>query len=615
MWTLGISAYYHDSSVTLLKDGRIVAAAHEERFTRKKHDAAFPRQSLEYCLLEGGVQLSDLDAIVYYEKPFLKFDRILETYIHAAPFGLKYFVSSFPLWIKHKLFLRQELSQQLKKIDARFDTSKILFSEHHLSHAASAFYPSPFSEAVVLTLDGVGEWATTSVGYGSGHHLVIQKEVHFPHSLGFLYSALTTFCGFKVNSGEYKLMGLAPYGSPKFKDGILKELIKINEDGSFVLNLKYFSFIKGTSMFSGAMEDLFKVPARRSEDSVTQVYMDIAASIQSALEEILIHLTRGIYKQYKSENLCMAGGVALNCVANSKILSDGITGKNFKNLWIQPAAGDAGGSLGAALAAYHLHFKKPRVISAKDSMRGSYLGPSYSDQQIDTAIQKFSLQDESEQLSFEQICKKTSKALAQGKTVGWFQGRMEFGPRALGARSILADARSPEMQKKLNLQVKFRESFRPFAPVVLEEKVSEWFDFDQPSQYMLFVAHVKKNLQFTEPEEIKNKFGIERLNFARSQLPSITHLDYSARLQTVSRENSPELHQLLSEFDGQTGCPVLVNTSFNVRGEPIVNSPSDAIRCFLGTGIDVLVIGNYFIQKTEELRRSSNKYQEQFELD
>jgi len=607
MKILGISSHYHDSAASLVIDGKVVAAAQEERFTRKKHDPRFPILAIQYCLKEAGLKLSELDAVAYYEKPLQKFDRILETYIHSVPFGHSYFVSSFPIWIKEKLFLRGEIHKDLKKIDSKMEFEKILFSEHHLSHAASAFFPSPFEEALVLTLDGVGEWATSSVAVGQGSQLSIKKETHFPHSLGFLYSAVTAFCGFKVNSGEYKLMGLAPYGEPKFKKLILKEMVSILEDGSFMLNLSYFAFLKGQAMFSEKMAELFKTPPRTPEQALTPVYMDIAASVQAALEEILLMMTRRLHADYGMENLCMAGGVALNCVANSKILGD----KKFKKIWIQPAAGDAGGSLGAALGVHHLHFQKPRRVEREDAMNGAYLGTAYSDTELISALNRVHLKFESVG-NPESV---TAGLLAEGLSVGWFQGRMEFGPRALGCRSIIADARHPEMQKKLNLQIKFRESFRPFAPAVLEEDVGEWFDFDRPSPYMLFVADVAKKWRREEPVEMKARFGLDRLNFSRSEIPAVTHLDYSARLQTVSARTNPRFHALISEFKKRTGCPVVVNTSFNVRGEPIVESPEDAIRCFLGTDLDVLVLGNQIVRKTDNKHLSLKNYHQNFDLD
>lgn len=609
MRILGISAHYHDSAAALVVDGKIIHAGQEERWTRIKHDAHFPDNAVDSCLKAGGLKLSELDAVVYYEKPLLKFDRILETYIHNAPWGLRNFVESFPVWIKQKLFLRQNLTRELKGLDAKFDETKILFSEHHLSHAASAFYPSPFENALVVTMDGVGEWATSSVSIGRGSELKVLKELYFPHSLGFLYSAVTAFCGFKVNSGEYKVMGLAPYGKPRFFDLMFQNLVSLKEDGSFELNLKYFNFLSGQKMFSREMERLFNIPARAAESPLAQEHMDLAASIQKLLEFILLHSLRALRREYHMENLCLAGGVALNCVANSRLLKYG----PFKNIWIQPAAGDAGGSLGAALAAEHMHFKKPRTVVKPDAMRGSFLGPSFNDTEIETALQQAGLNFAKSM----DIHKDVAVHLSEGLSVGWFQGAMEFGPRALGGRSILADARHPEMQKKLNLQIKFRESFRPFAPLVLEEDAKDWFDFDRPSPYMLFVAEVKNEQRLPVIDD-NSLFGIEQLNQVRSKIPAVTHVDYSARLQTVSAESHSPVYPLLREFKKLTGCPVLVNTSFNVRGEPIVGTPQDAIRCFLGTDLDILAIGSFVVEKkrqSEETRKNAKSYFREFALD
>lgn len=608
MRILGISSHYHDSAAAIIQDGKIVAAVHEERFTRIKHDPGYPTNAITYCLQEAECTLSELDAVVYYEKPLLKFDRLLENYFYISPFGLKYFVQSLPIWIKQKLFMRQNLFKFLKRFDKNFKVESLYFSEHHLSHAASAFYPSPFEKALVLTLDGVGEWTTTSVALGDGSHLDIVKEIHFPHSLGLFYSAFTTFCGFKVNSGEYKLMGLAPYGEPRFKEQILERVITSQEDGSFSLNLEYFDFLKGDRMYSHKFSELFGISPRKPEGRLEQIHMDIAASAQAALEEVLLNMIQKLGEQYPHEHLCLAGGVALNCVANSKLLKQG----PFKKIWVQPAAGDAGGALGAALAFYYMHEKKSRSVESDDQMQGALLGPSYTDQQIEKALWEQNLVYE--KMSYENLIQFSADFLSRGKSLGWFQGRMEYGPRALGARSILADARSEEMQSKLNLQIKFRESFRPFAPMVLEEDVSEWFEWDEKSPYMLFVADVAKDLRINEGENAK-LFGIERLKKTRSKVPAITHVDYSARLQTVGKTSGKEIQALLKEFKNITGCPVIVNTSFNVRGEPIVCAPSDAIKCFLGTNLDGLAIGNYFLKKSAQKRELLQSYHQEFTLD
>jgi carbamoyltransferase len=589
---LGISSYYHDSAATLIEDGKVIAAVQEERFTRKKHDPHFPTHAIEYCLRKGQCTVSDLEGIVYFEKPWRKFDRILESYISSAPFGFNHFVQSFPLWIKQKLFLRQELTNEFRNIDKKFDPSSLLFSEHHLSHAASAYYPSPFRKALVVTFDGVGEWSTLSVATAQDDHLEIQKEMFFPQSLGLFYSTITAFCGFKVNSGEYKVMGLAPYGEPKFFDLFMKELVLLKDDGTFELQMQYFDFIKGHKMFHSRLENLLGVRARTPESPLESVHMDIAASLQKVLEHVLLHILSSLKKEYGEDNLCLAGGVALNCVANSKILQSGF----FKSVWIQPAAGDAGGSLGAALAAYHLHFKKPKTYRNTDDSGGMYLGPEFSEQEIISACERS--QVEYSKLSEQEVVPTVVKHLEKGEAIGWFQGRMEFGPRALGARSIIADPRKTDMQKRLNLKVKFRESFRPFAPIVRIEDMADYFDWEHSSPYMMFVAPVKKELCYDEPLEIKESFGIERLNFARSSLPAITHIDYSARLQTVSKEHNSRLHSLLGQFKEATGCGVLVNTSFNVRGEPIVCTPQNAIDCFLNTDIDVLIMENIILYKS-----------------
>ncbi len=608
---LGISAFYHDSAAALVLDGKIISAAQEERFSRKKHDARYPFNAVEYVLSESNLKLNQIDHIVFFEKPFLKFERLLETYLAFAPFGFRSFSMSMPLWLREKLFQKKYLFEQLKRHDEKFkDIKKIFFSEHHYSHAASAFYPSPFEDAVVLTLDGVGEWATTTVGIGKGSSLKIIKEIHFPHSIGLLYSAFTYYTGFKVNSGEYKVMGLAPYGKPKYKQIILEELIDLKEDGSFRLNMKYFNYATGLTMTNKKFSDLFGYPVRNPEkDLLTEFHMDIAASIQAATEEIVLRLTGSIAKEYRIKNLCLAGGVALNCVANGKILKN----KIFENIWIQPAAGDAGGSLGAALAFWYKELKQPRKIQNKDQMRGSYLGPSFNDEEIENKL-KF-LKARFKKLSSENLIEAVAKELNDGKTVGWFQGRMEFGPRALGGRSIIADPRSEKMQKELNLKVKFRESFRPFAPSVLKEDVSKWFELDCDSPYMLLVADVKKEIQIPMSKDNKELFGIEKLNIKRSSIPAVTHVDYSARIQTVHKDTNPRYHSLISEFKKLTGCPVLVNTSFNVRGEPIVCSIEDAFNCFMSTNLDIFVCENFILYKNEQDSSLKKNYKSKFELD
>lgn len=601
MKILGISCFYHDSAAALIFDGEPKAAAQEERFSRKKNDASFPSASIQFCLRWQNIKLSELDAVVFYEKPLLKLDRQLETFLRESPFKPLSFVDTFARSSQKTIFLRQELTVQLQKIDPLFREDRLLFSEHHLSHAASAFFPSPFEEAVVLTMDGLGERATTTLSVGKKNSLKMIQEIRFPHSLGLFYSALTTFCGFKVNSGEYKLMGLAPYGSARFRDVILKDLIMLKKDGSFQLGLEYFDFSSLKRMFTQKMCTLFGMEPREPESIITQDYMDIAASAQLALEDAILNLTKYLAKEFSSENLCLAGGVALNCVSNSKIVDQGL----FKNVWVQPAAGDAGGALGAALAAHSLHFKAPRFQKkGADAMSFAYLGTHYNTQDILEAVKDFGLHFE--QLEETALLHKTCSALVLGQSVGWFQGRMEFGPRALGARSILADARNPEMQKKLNLQIKLRESFRPFAPVVLEEKADQWFNgIKIPSPYMLFVDQVRREHLLSQPTFFTDSF--ERLNTPRSTVPAITHLDLSARLQTVSHNQNPRLHQLLCHFEKETGTPILVNTSFNIRGEPIVESPRDAILCFLKTDLDLLVIGDIFVEKSKNLSKIIKK--------
>ena len=610
MRTLGISAFYHDSAAALVEDGVIVAAAQEERFSRKKHDARFPRNAIGYCLAESGVALEDIDYIVFYDKPFLKFERLLETYLAFAPSGYRSFKMAVPLWIREKLFQKSLLASELKSFAPKFDASKrMLFTEHHLSHAASAFFPSPFEEAVVLTMDGVGEWATTSVAIGRGNRLEIAKEIHFPHSLGLLYSAFTYFTGFRVNSGEYKLMGLAPYGRPVYVQQILSNLIDLKPDGSFHLNLEWFDYCTGLTMTNGKFDVLFGGPARHPEEPIEQRHMDLAASIQAVLNEVVLRLTRSLADETGIENLCLAGGVALNCVANGKVLRDG----KFKRIWIQPAAGDAGGALGAALAAYHIYKQNPRQPAETDAMKGSYLGPAFRQEEIEVRLQKAGARFTT--LNDECLVRTCAASLIQEKALGWFQGRMEFGPRALGARSILGDARSPGMQSVLNLKVKYRESFRPFAPSVLAEDVSEWFDLNDPSPYMLLVADVARHHRRTMSPEEEGLFGIEKLNVPRSDIPAVTHVDYSARVQTVHRETNPRYHQLLSAFKDTTGCGVLVNTSFNVRGEPIVCTPEDAFRCFMGTEIETLAVGNCFLRKEDQDPALKQKYAHRLEAD
>lgn len=608
---LGVSAFYHDSAAALIIDGSVVAAAQEERFTRKKHDANFPDNAIAYCLDEAGLTLSDVDYVAFYDKPFLKFERLLETYLSFAPRGFSSFRLAIPVWLKEKLFQKDFLRKKFKAYDPEFDwMNKLLFSEHHQSHAASAFFPSPFDEAIVLTMDGVGEWATTSVAIGRGRELNMHKEIHFPHSLGLLYSAFTYYTGFKVNSGEYKVMGLAPYGEPVHKDLILSELMDVKEDGSFRLDQKYFNYCTGLTMTNAAFDELFGGPPRKTEEPLTQKHMDLAASVQAAVEEVVLKLTRSLADEYKIENLCLAGGVALNCVANGKVLRDGA----FKNVWVQPAAGDAGGALGAALNAYHLYQEKPRQLNgAMDGMKGSYLGPHFAQSDIENRLRDAGAVFDV--LSDDDTIAQTAQALGEEKAVGWFQGRMEFGPRALGGRSILGDPRSPSMQKTLNLRVKYRESFRPFAPSVLREDVNDWFEIDADSPYMLMVAPVSEDRCRTMTEDEEKLFGIDKLNIPRSDIPAVTHVDYSARIQTVHAETNPRYHALISAFKEKTGCPVVVNTSFNVRGEPIVCTPEDAFRCFMGSDIEVLVVGNCFLRKELQDPALKLDYKNAFELD
>ena len=610
MRVLGISAFYHDSAAALIEDGRIECAAQEERFTRMKHDSRFPRLAIEFCLEHSGHSLSEIDYVAFYDKPFLKFERLLETYLAFAPRGFKSFRTAMPAWLREKLFQKRMLRRALAKLNGGIDLGdRLLFAEHHQSHAASAFFASPFNQAVVLTLDGVGEWATTSASIGNGNRLEMIKEIHFPHSLGLLYSAFTHYAGFKVNSGEYKLMGLAPYGSPRFRDLILDNLIDLKADGSFRLDLSYFDYCVGLRMTNAKFDQLFGGPARISESSITPRDIDLAASIQSVTEEVILRLTRALAAETGISSLCLAGGVALNCVANGKVWRD----RHFENIWIQPAAGDAGGALGAALAAYHQFLNQPRRIEGIDLMRGSYLGPLFSQQEIERRLAAVGAQFEV--FDDDRLLNASTDALVAGKALGWFQGRMEFGQRALGARSILADPRSPTAQRTLNLKVKFRESFRPFAPSVLREEVQDWFDLEHDSPYMLLVADVKKDRRRELTNEELSLFGIERLNTVRSEIPAVTHVDYSARIQTVHRETNPRYHALLRAFSQRTGCPVLVNTSFNVRGEPIVCTPEDAWRCFMGTAIDSLAIGNCFLDKARQNSAASHEYAASFELD
>jgi len=603
MRILGISAFYHDSAAAIVQDGQIVAAAQEERFSRQKHDARFPRHAIEYCLFEAAASLADLDYVVFYDKPFLKFERLLETYLALAPRGFRSFSMAIPLWVREKLFQRSLIAGHLRKISSECAFGdRLLFVEHHLSHAASAFFPSPFEEAAVLTMDGVGEWATTSIALGSGNRLRILREIHFPHSLGLFYSAFTYYNGFRVNSGEYKLMGLAPYGSPKYAALIRDRLIDVKDDGSFRLNLEYFDYATGLRMTNRKFDGLFGGPARRPEEALTQRHMDIAASAQAVLDEIVLRLTRSLARDTGATNLCLAGGVALNCVSNSKVLGDG----RFRHIWIQPAAGDAGGAVGAALAAYHLHRGQPRSAQPSDGMQGAYLGPAFSQPEIERRLRAAGAHIEV--LSPHDLLRTSIDALEAQKALGWFQGRMEFGPRALGSRSILADARSPAMQSVLNLKVKFRESFRPFAPAVLREDVAQWFDFDGDSPYMLLVADVAASRRCPLAPRQESVSGLEKLAAIRSQIPAVTHVDYSARIQTVHRETNPRFHALISGFKERTGCAVIVNTSFNVRGEPIVCTPEDAFRCFMGTDIEVMAVGDCLLRKEDQDPSLQNHY-------
>ena len=609
MRILGISAFYHDSAAALIEDGKIVAAAQEERFSRKKHDARFPSNAIRYCLSERGTGLSGVDHVVFYDKPFLKFERLVETYLTFAPRGFQSFRMAIPLWLREKLFLKDLLKNELGQLDGHDGWNRaLLFSEHHLSHAASAFFPSPFEEAVVLTMDGVGEWATTSAAIGKGNNIEVHKEIHFPHSLGFLYSAFTYFTGFKVNSGEYKVMGLAPYGVPRYKDRILEHLIDVKADGSFRLDLSYFNYCTGLTMTSERFHKLFDGHPRRQDELLTDYHMDLAASIQAVTDEVVLRLTRSLRKETGIRNLCLAGGVALNCVANGKVLRDG----GFEQIYIQPAAGDAGGALGAALVGYHMQLGQKRRVNG-DAMQGSYLGPEFSQPEIEARLTKCGARFEL--LEDTALIATCAEDLAQGKALAWFQGRMEFGPRALGNRSILGDPRSPMMQKTLNLKVKYRESFRPFAPSVLRERVSDWFEMDCDSPYMLLVADVVNSRRREMTVEEKKLFGIDKLNVPRSEIPAVTHVDYSARIQTVHEDTNPRYYALISAFERKTGCPVIVNTSFNVRGEPIVCTPEDAFRCFMGNELDILAVGNCYLRKEHQDPSLKQNYESAFELD
>ncbi len=608
---LGISAFYHDSAAAIVIDGKIIAAAQEERFSRKKHDPSYPFNAVEFVLKKAKLKLSEVDYIAFYEKPFLKFERLLETYVAFAPKGFKSFSMSMPLWLKEKLFQKKMLFNELKFHDENFNNiNKIYFSEHHFSHAASAFYPSPFNEAAVLTLDGVGEWATTTVAKGQGRDLEIIKEIHFPHSIGLLYSAFTYYTGFKVLDGEYKVMGLAPYGEPKFKNLILDNLLDLKEDGTFRLNMKYFDYATGLKMINDKFSKLFGLPPRNpKKDLLTQFHMDVASSIQSITEEIVLRMVKTIAKEYGSKNLCMAGGVALNCVANGKILKN----KFFENIWIQPAAGDAGGALGAALSLWHVNLKKERFSPLKDEMQGSYLGPSFDENEIKKNLT--SMGATYEKLPEEKLLEIIAQELSKEKTIGWFQGRMEFGPRALGARSIIADPRSDKMQKILNLKVKFRESFRPFAPSIIREDLSKWFELDCDSPYMLLVADVNKSIRRNMTDKEKKLFGIEKLNIKRSEIPAVTHVDYSARIQTVHKETNPKYYKLLQNFKKITNCPIIVNTSFNVKGEPIVCTVEDAYKCFMGTDLDILVCENFILYKEQQNTQLIRDYKNKLAID
>ena len=608
---LGISAYYHDSAASIIVNGKIIAAAQEERFTRKKHDSSYPFNAIEFVLKYSNLKLSEVDHIIFFEKPFLKFERLLETYVAFAPKGFLSFCKAIPIWLKDKLFQKKMLFNELKRHDNNFkDIKKIFFSDHHLSHAASAFFPSPFEEAIILTADAVGEWATTTVAIGKKNSLEIKKEIHFPHSLGLLYSAFTYYTGFKVNSGEYKLMGLAPYGAPIYQDKIVNNLVDIKEDGTFRLNQTYFNYAIGLTMTNKKFHSLFgQEPRNPKTDQLTQFHMDIAASIQKVTEDIMVKLAKSLRKEFNIPNLCLAGGVALNCVANGKILKE----KIFNSIWVQPAAGDAGGSLGAALALWYVEQKNPRLANPNDDMQGSFLGPEFTQKEIEEELNKIGAKFEV--LNDEDLIEKVATDLSLGEAIGWFQGRMEFGPRALGGRSILADPRSSNMQKKLNLKVKYRESFRPFAPSILEEDLSKWFDIHVSSPYMLMVANINEDKKIIMNKDQEKLFGIDKLNIKRSEIPAVTHVDYSARIQTVHKETNEKYFKLIQKFKEKTNCPVLVNTSFNVRGEPIVNTPLDSYNCFMGTELDKLVIGNCYLEKNSQDSSLKKDYTKEFELD
>jgi len=607
---LGISAYYHDSAAALIIDGEIIAAAQEERFTRTKHDSSFPRFAIKFCLTQADISFSEIDYLAFYDKPFLKFERLLETYIAFAPKGFSSFRKAIPIWLREKLFMKDMLLREIRKMHKDFEEKKLMFSEHHLSHSASAFFPSTFQDAVILTVDGVGEWATASVSIGHENSIEIIKEIHFPHSLGLLYSAVTYYLGFKVNSGEYKVMGLAPYGRPKYKETIMQNLIDVKEDGSFRLNQKYFNYASGLTMTNEKFSELFGKPVRVPESNkLTQFHMDMAASIQAVTEEVMLKIVSSLSEEFNQKNLCLAGGVALNCVANGKIQRSGY----FENIWVQPAAGDAGGAVGAALALEFIELKSKRVVRKYDGMKGCYLGPSFTDKQVETILTEIGAKFK--KLETKKLLKYIAKKIADDNVVGWFQGQMEFGPRALGNRSILANPLSQETQKNLNLKIKFRESFRPFAPSILADKVSDWFDTNKPSPYMLLVNYLKKE-KCVEIDEIeKNLRGIKSLKVVRSEVPAITHVDYSARIQTVDNKTNQIFYGLISEFYKLTDCPILVNTSFNVRGEPIVCDPKDAFNCFMGTNMDILVVGNFVLEKIDQESSLLSDYKSKYELD
>ena len=605
MYILGISAFYHDSAACLVKDGVILSAAQEERFTRKKHDHNFPQKAIEFCLKDAGITANQIDLVAFYDKPFLKFERLLETYLTYAPIGIKSFIKAMPLWIKEKLWMKEMIKDKFGY------TGKIIFPEHHESHAASAFYPSPYNKAAILTMDGVGEWTTTSYGIGDGNDIQLLADIKFPHSLGLLYSAITYYTGFKVNSGEYKVMGLAPYGEPKYKQLFYDHLIDVKEDGSFRMNMEYFNYCQGLTMTNEKFNKLFGGPPRKPETNLTQKEMDLARSLQEVTEEIVLKLGNHVYKETGLKNLCLAGGVALNCVANGRLLREG----PFENIWIQPAAGDAGGALGAALIGWFKYHNKPRTADDKtDSQKGSYLGPKYSEDEIHTFIQSYNLT--AKKYSADELIEKVANLISQEKVIGWFDGKMEFGPRALGSRTIIGDARSPKMQATMNIKIKFREGFRPFAPSVIYEKVNEYFEIEKESPYMLLVAEVKKERRIPMTDEENKKWGIDKLNVVRSDIPAITHVDYSARLQTVHKETNPRYHKLISKFEEKTGCAVIINTSFNVRGEPIVCTPKDAYKCFMRTDMDYLVLGNYILSKEDQKPlENDSDWKKEFVLD